>query len=178
MSRIIFYTWYGKLLLLLDKNRTLIAYLVSNLTSGDINPLQNFFGPKFEKWTYWRLRNCFLIVLPTTSWALTQNITKLLETISSVQLLSHVLLFVAPWTAAHKLPCPSPTSRAYSNWCPSSKWCHTTISSSVVHFFPIFNLFQPQGLSKWLTSSHQVAKVLKFQLHHQSFQWIFRTDFL
>ena len=44
--------------------------------------------------------------------------------------------------------------------------------------FPIFNLFQPQGLSKWLTSSHQVAKVLKFQLHHQSFQWIFRTDFL
>ena len=31
-------------------------------------------------------------------------------------------------------PCPSPTPRAYSNWCPSSRWCHPTISSSVVPF--------------------------------------------
>ena len=33
-----------------------------------------------------------------------------------------------------KLPCPSPTSRACSNLCPSSQWCHPTISSSVVPF--------------------------------------------
>ena len=31
---------------------------------------------------------------------------------------------------------------------------------------------------KWVSSSHQVAKVLEFQLQHQSFQWIFRVDFL
>ena len=43
---------------------------------------------------------------------------------------------------------------------------------------PAFNLSQHQGLFKWISSSHQVAKVLKFQLQHQSFQWIFRTDFL
>ena len=43
---------------------------------------------------------------------------------------------------------------------------------------PAFNLFQHQGLSKWVSSSHEVAKVLEFQLQHQSFQWIFRTDFL
>ena len=43
---------------------------------------------------------------------------------------------------------------------------------------PTFNLFQHQGLFKWVTSSHQVAEVLEFQLQHQSFQWIFRTDFL
>ena len=43
---------------------------------------------------------------------------------------------------------------------------------------PTFNLFQHQCLSKWVSSSHQVAKVLEFQLQHQSFQWIFRTDFL
>ena len=42
---------------------------------------------------------------------------------------------------------------------------------------PAFNLSQHQGLFKWVSSSHQVAKVLEFQLHHQSFQWIFRTDF-
>jgi len=33
-----------------------------------------------------------------------------------------------------RLPCPSPTSRAYSNSCPSSWWCHPTISSSVIPF--------------------------------------------
>ena len=45
-------------------------------------------------------------------------------------------------------------------------------------FPPVFNLSQDQGLFKWVSSSHQVAKVLEFQLQHQSFQWIFRTDFL
>ena len=41
-----------------------------------------------------------------------------------------------------------------------------------------FNLSQHQGLFQWVSSSHQVAKVLEFQLQHQSFQWICRTDFL
>ena len=43
---------------------------------------------------------------------------------------------------------------------------------------PTFNLSQHQGLFQWVSSSHQVARVLEFQLQHQSFQWIFRTDFL
>ena len=43
---------------------------------------------------------------------------------------------------------------------------------------PTFNLSQHQGLFKWVSSSHQVAKVLEFQFQHQSLQWIFRTDFL
>ena len=43
---------------------------------------------------------------------------------------------------------------------------------------PTFNLSQHQGLFKWVSSLHQVTKVLEFQLQHQSFQWIFRTDFL
>ena len=44
---------------------------------------------------------------------------------------------------------------------------------------PTFNLSQHQGLFKWVSSSQQMAKVLEFQLQfqHQSFQWIFRTDF-
>ena len=41
-----------------------------------------------------------------------------------------------------------------------------------------FNLSQHQGLFQWVSSSHQVAKVLDFQLQHQTFQWVFRTDFL
>ena len=43
---------------------------------------------------------------------------------------------------------------------------------------PTFNLSQHQGLFQWVSSSHQVAKVLELQLQHQSFQRIFRTDFL
>ena len=43
---------------------------------------------------------------------------------------------------------------------------------------PAFNLSQHQGLFQWVSSSHQVAKVLELQLQHQSFQWRIRVDFL
>jgi len=43
---------------------------------------------------------------------------------------------------------------------------------------PVFSLFQHQGLFKWVSSLHQVAKLLEFQLQHQSFQWMFMTDFV
>ena len=77
-----------------------------------------------------------------------------------------------------RLPCPSPTPRAYSNSCPLSWLCHPAISSSVVPFSSCLQSSQHQGLFHWISSSHQVAKGLEFQLQHQSFQWIFRTDFL
>ena len=73
-----------------------------------------------------------------------------------------------------RLPCPW----VYSSSCPSCWWCHTTISSSVVPFSSCLNLSQHQGLFQLVSSLHQVAIVLEFQLQHQSFQWIFRTDFL
>ena len=40
---------------------------------------------------------------------------------------------------------------------------------------PTFNFLQHQGLFQWISSLHQVAKALEFQLQHQFFQWIFRT---
>ena len=43
---------------------------------------------------------------------------------------------------------------------------------------PTFNLSQQKGLFTWVSSSHQVAKVLEFHLQHQSFQWTPRTDLL
>ena len=43
---------------------------------------------------------------------------------------------------------------------------------------PALNLSQHQDLFKWVSSSHEVAKVLEFQLQHQSFQWTPRTDLL
>ena len=43
---------------------------------------------------------------------------------------------------------------------------------------PAFNLSQYQGLFQWVSSLHQVAKGLEFQLQDQSLQWILRSDFL
>ena len=74
-------------------------------------------------------------------------------------------------------PCPSPTPGVYSNSFPLSQWCHPTISSSVIPFSS-FQSLQHQNLFQWVSSSHQVGKLLEFQLQHQSFQWTFRTDFL
>ena len=64
-------------------------------------------------------------------------------------------------------PCPSPTPRVYPNPCPLSWWCHPTISSSVVPFSSSFslNLSQHQVLFKWVSSSHQVAKILSFSFN-------------
>ena len=48
-----------------------------------------------------------------------------------------------------KLPCPSPTPKAYSNSCPSSQWSHPTISFSVV---PFFSYLQSFPASNWLSN--------------------------
>ena len=74
-------------------------------------------------------------------------------------------------------PCLSPTPPTCSHSCLSSQWCHPTISSFVVPFSSCPQSFPAAGSFKWVSSFHQVAKVLEFQLQHQSFQWIFRTDF-
>ena len=57
-----------------------------------------------------------------------------------------------------RLPCPSPTLRAYSNSCPSSQWCHPTISSSVVPFSSRLQSFPESGsfpMSQFFASGGQ-----------------------
>ena len=61
-------------------------------------------------------------------------------------------------------PCPSPSPGVHSNSRPSSQWCHPAISSSVVPFLPAPNPSQHQSLFQWVNSSHEVAKLLEFQL--------------
>ena len=77
-----------------------------------------------------------------------------------------------------RLSCPSPSPGSCSNSCPLSRWCHPTISSSVVPSSFCSQSFPASGsflMSRLFTLS---AKVLELQLQHQSFQGIFRTDFL
>ena len=96
----------------------------------------------------------------------------------SVQLLSHVWLFATPWTAARQASLSITNSRSppkpmsIESVMPSN---HLILSSPSP---PALNLPQHQGLFKWVSSSHQMAKVLEFQLQYQSFQWTPRADLL
>ena len=65
---------------------------------------------------------------------------------SFLKLMSIESVMLSSWIASHPLSLPSP---------------------------PAFNLSQQQGLFQWVSSSHQVAKVLELQFQHQSFQWRF-----
>ena len=64
----------------------------------------------------------------------------------------------------------------FSNSCSLSWWCHPATHPLSSPSPPALNLSQHQGLLQWVSSLHQVTKVLEFQ--HQSFQWMFRVDFL
>ena len=63
-----------------------------------------------------------------------------------------------------RLPCPSPTPGVYSNSCPLRQGYHPTISSSVILFSSCLQSLPASGSFQWVSSSHQVAKVLEFQL--------------
>jgi len=79
------------------------------------------------------------------------------------------LTLCSPYGLQHtRPPCPSPTPGAYSNSCPLSQWCHTTISSSVIPFssrlqscpasgsFPISQFFASRGQSIGVSASSSI----------------------
>ena len=69
-------------------------------------------------------------------------------------------------------PCPSPTPRVkHVHWVSDAIQPSHSLSSPSP---PTSNPSQPQDLFKWVSSLHQVVKVLEFHLRHQSSQWIFR----
>ena len=107
-------------------------------------------------------------------------VSRVKAVISSVHF-SHSVVSDSSWPheSQHaRPPCASATPRVYSNSCPSSWWCHPTISSSVVPFssclqsHPASGSFPMSQLFAW------GGQVLEFQLQHQSFQWTPRTDLL
>ena len=95
---------------------------------------------------------------------------------SSVQSLSRVRLFVTPWTAARQASLSITNSQSLFKLMSIESVMPSKHLILLSPYAPTFNLSQHQGLFKWVSSSHQVAKVLELQ--HQSLQWIFRTDFL
>jgi len=95
-----------------------------------------------------------------------KNILKnISDQIRSDQSLSHVQLCDWPHESQHaRPPCPSPTPGVHWDSRPSSPWCHPAISSSVSPSSFAPNPSQHQSLFQWVNSSHEVAKVLEFQL--------------
>ena len=124
-------------------------------------------GP--EPYVGHRIANGIKITLPASV---------LINMFSSVQSLSHVWLSATHRLQHARLPCPSPTPRAYSNSWPLVGDAIQPSHPLSFPYPPTFNLSQNQGLFQWVNSLHQVAKLLEFQVQHQSFQWIFRTDLL
>ena len=97
---------------------------------------------------------------------------------SSVQSLSCVQLFATPWTAERQASVPIINSQSLFKLMSIELVMTSNHLILLAPSPPAFSLSQHQGLYQWVSSSYQVAKVLEFQLQHQSFQWIFRTDFL
>ena len=97
---------------------------------------------------------------------------------SSVQSLSHVRFFATPWIAA----CQSSLSITNSEFTQThAYWVGDAIQPShplSPPFPPAPNPSPHQGLFQWVNSSHEVTKILEFQLQYQSFQWTPRTDLL
>ena len=108
----------------------------------------------------------FIAALFTITRTWKQPRCPLTDQFSSVQISPTVVSdSLGPHGLQHaRLPCS-----AYSISCPLSQWCLPTISECRPLLLPP-SIFPDSSL-------HQVAKVLEFQLQHQSFQWIFRTDF-
>ena len=82
--------------------------------------------------------------------------------ISSVQLLSCVRLFATPWTVAHQASLSITNPQNSPNSCPLSRWCHPTITSSVVPFSSCLQSFPESGsfhMSQFFTSGGQSIAV-------------------
>ena len=124
-------------------------------------------------------------------------ILTVLSVLFSRVVLSHLLMSNFLWSLGlqpARPPCPSPTPRVCSNSCPVSRWCHPTVSSSVVPFsscpqsfpasrsFPISQFFASGGQSFGASASyllgtrinilnrlpHKILILLMWYVHHHS----------
>ena len=99
-------------------------------------------------------------------------------TVISKLLFGHSVVAVSLWPHGlqySRLPCPSHSPGVFKlHWVGDAIQISHPLSSPSP---PALNLSQNQGLFQWVSSSHQVAKVLELQLQHQSFQWIFKIYF-
>ena len=83
-----------------------------------------------------------------------------------------------PWTAACQASLSITKSQSLLKLMSTESVMPSNHLNLCVPFFSCLQSFPASGLYKWVSSLYQVAKVLEFRLQHQSFQWIYTTDFL
>ena len=107
-----------------------------------------------------------------TSWAIARQAPQLSSVVQSCQTLCDPMDCSTPGLPVHHQLLEF--TQTHVHWVGDAiELSHPLSSPSLA-----FNLSNHHSLFKWVSSSHQVAKVLELQLQHQSFQWTFRTDFL
>ena len=127
-------------------------------------PLSQIFPPSFPQ----SLKDCSIHLCLFCRLTYRVIITIFLNSIymHSVQFSCSVVSYcLRPRGSQHsRPPCLSPTPRVHSDSRLWSPWCHPAISSSVIPFSSCPHPSQHQSLFQWVNSSHEVAKVLEFQL--------------
>ena len=122
---------------------------------------------------------CLVLDLRGNAFSLSLLSMMLAVHLSSVQLLSWIWPFVTLWTRAHQASLSINKqllefTQTHVHWVGDAiQPSHPLLSPS-----PPTSISFPASGSFQISSSHQVAKVLEFQLQHQSFRWMFRTIFL
>jgi len=140
-----------------------------------------YFPPFLLVFSSFHLGSTFLLpenhrlLIPLMGWAsdeLVQSLFAPVQSLSRVRLCDPMDCSTLGLPVHHQLP---EFTQTHVHWVGDAIQPSHPLSSLSP---PAFNLSLHQGLFKWVSSSHQVAKVLEFQLQHEYFQWIFRTDFL
>ena len=96
----------------------------------------------------------------------------------SVQSLSHVQFFATPWTAVCQASLSITNSWSLLISCPSSRWCHLAISSSVIPFLSCLHSLPASGSFPMTQIFASGGQSIGVSASTQSCQWILRTDFL
>ena len=138
--------------------------------------LNQWWNCNLEKWTCWKSHRKETI---DSEFKVRSTESKPVFQFSSALPLSRVQLFATPWTAV----CQASLSITNS-WSLLKTHVHQ-VGDAIQPSHPLLspsppapNPSQHQGLFQWVSSSHQVATILEFQLQYHSFQWTSRTDLL
>ena len=135
--------------------------------------LQSFTSTSFSWWHLSLSEHKLSIHLLThlSSFSFPQTFSSV-QSLSRVQLCDYMNHSMPDFPVHHQLP---EFTQTHAHWVSDAIQPSHPLSSPP----PLaLNLSQHQGLFQWVNFSHEVAKVLEFQLQHQSFQWTPRTDLL
>ena len=106
------------------------------------------------------------------------HVPAIIVSVQSVQFSRSVVSDSAtPWTATRQACLSITNSRSLLKFMSIESVMPSNHLTLCLPLLRLPSIFLGISLFQWISSLHQVAKALEFQLQHQSFQWIFRTDF-